>query len=111
MQFEAVGGLPADILRPAGAHAGVVDQHVESVEVGQHAVREPVHLAQVGQIGQPDLGGPAGRPDLLLDFGGAFGRTPVQDQQGVRRGQPQGEGAAQAVGGAGDHDGGRGRRG
>lgn len=102
VQFGAVRALLARRPGCTEGDPGVVHQDVQLLVIGEYLVRQPVDLAQVREVGQQHLCLAAGRADQSLDLGGAGGVAAVQQEQGVRCGQPQGHFAAESVGGAGD---------
>ena len=87
-----------------GAHAGVVDQHVDVAELGHRRVDQRLALVGVGDVGlhrEHPAAGVAHQLGRLLQPVGTAG---AEDHVGAGLGQPAGEGHAQAAGGAG-HDG------
>ncbi len=94
--------------RPGGAEPdpGVVHQHVQGVVLGEHGVRQPVHLTERGEVG---LHGVDGDPVLPLDLGDQvrqpIGTAAVGHHLGPVRGQAVDQGPAQPGRGSGDEDG------
>ena len=85
---------------PLGDQAGVVDEHVER----RQRLRQRAHLRQDAEVGEVHAGG----ADLLRDRLRALLAAAVDVHGEPPRGEVGGDDAAEAVGGAGDEDGGHG---
>ena len=80
---------------------GIVDPHVEAVERGDRDFGELLHVACVADVGA--------HRDRIAAFGGEllqrFVTARGQHEVPTLRGEAQRDAAAEAAGGAGDHDG------
>ena len=82
--------------------AGVVDDDVESAQLGNHALHSRFGLIPVGDIGVKSRCGTAGRDDALLQLVEAVAAACDQRHGGSRIGQGDGGGLADSTARPGD---------
>ncbi len=106
-QLVAVAALHTPVIAGVGrADAGVIDEHVESLELAGESLTEPAHLLQRGEVGaQP------AQPRVSRGLFDARQRlvppalvAAVQEHRRARRGELGGERPPETVGGAGDQN-------
>ena len=94
-ELDAVGALLTRRAGRAEADACVVDQHVQGVVPGDQLVGEPVHLAQLGEVGLHRVDVlTRGRLDLGHQLGEPVRRAAVRDDVRAVLGQPVDQGAS-----------------
>ena len=96
-ELDPVGALLAASARGAEAHPRVVDQHVQGVVAGDQLVGEPVHVAELGEVGLHRVDVlTGGRLDLGHQLGEPVRRPSVRDDVGAVLGEPVGRGRVRA---------------